>query len=165
MGCPVPAGGHRRQTAKSASQPQPNSLPTLSNPIAHKNKMRPAMTAPWQNTSTRRRSGCFGFGRFGVALRSAAADLTTARQRHTGLNFSGMCAAGRHPTQTAAAALAAPSRPCQKPCARPCTFPSGRSSALAASPRCGYGVRPPCVKMPQAAPAASLVRTEPRGSD
>lgn len=161
----VPAGGHRRQTAKSASQAQPNSLPTLCPPMAHNNTLARPTTNPKEKTSTLRRSGCFGFGRFGVVLRLLSADLPTARQRHTGFIFSGMCAAGGQPIQTAALALAAPSRPCQKPCARPCTSPSGMSAALAASPRCGYGVRPPSGKMPQAAPVASLVRTEPRGSD
>ena len=160
----MPAGGHRRQTAKSASQPQRDSLPTLSYPIALKNKMRPAMPAPMQNTSTLRRSGCFGFGRFGVALRLLSASGRSAGRQHPTHNANTLRVVCSLLFPSAALALAAPSRPCQKPCARPCTSPSGMSAACAASPRCGYGVRPPCVKMPQAAPAASFVRTEPRSS-
>lgn len=109
----MPAGGHWRQTAKSASQPQPNSRPTLSHPKPTLNKMRPAQPTQRINTSTLRRAGSFGFGR---------------QSAHHQISQHAFC------------------RPCQKPCARPSTSPSGMSAAWAASPLCGYGVRPPCVK-------------------
>ena len=80
MGYPVAAGGHRRQTAKSARQRRPNSLPTLCPPKAHKNKMRPAMPTQRQNTSTLRRSGSFGFGRFVALQRSANGRRWPLRQ-------------------------------------------------------------------------------------
>ena len=164
-GDPVPAGGHRRQTAKSASQPPRNSPQRFAPPSSTPNKMRPAHAAPRQNTSTRRRSGCFGFGRFGVALRLRQAyGRFAGRQRFIPQPNTRRVVDSLH-FPTACLASAASSLPCQKPCARPCTSPGGMSAALTASPRCEYGVRPPCVKLPQAAPAASLVRTEPRGSN
>ena len=161
----MPAGGHRRQTAKSASQAQPNSLQTLCPPMAHKNKMRPAMPAQRQNTSTLRRSGCFGFGRFGAPQHCRCVAAGTKLPPLKGYSGPAGGPARQRPAASPAKPTQAPSRPYQKPSARPCTSPSGMSAACAASPRCGYGVRPPCVKMPQAAPAASFVRTEPRGSD
>lgn len=68
LGFPVPAGGHGRQKAKSARQRHPNSLPSFAPPSSTKNKMRPAHAAQRQNTSTLRRSGSFGYGRFSGRL-------------------------------------------------------------------------------------------------
>lgn len=68
MGFPVPAGGHGRQKAKSARQRHPNSLPSFAPPSSTQNKMRPAHAAQRQNTSTLRRSGSFGYGRFSGRL-------------------------------------------------------------------------------------------------
>ena len=82
MGFPGAAGGTRRQTAKSARQRQPNSLPTHSNPKAPNNKMRPAQPTPMQKTSTLRRSGCFGFGQQGTQRNGRSATAV--------YNFSGM---------------------------------------------------------------------------
>lgn len=80
MGFPVPAGGHGRQKAKSARQRQPKSLPSFAPPSSTPNKMRPTQPAQRQNTSTLRRSGSFGFGRFVALQRSANGRRWPLRQ-------------------------------------------------------------------------------------
>ena len=71
MGFPVPAGGHGRQKAKSASQRQPKSLPNIASPMSTQKHMRPTQSNARQKTTTLRRSGSFGSGRF-VALQRFA---------------------------------------------------------------------------------------------
>ena len=122
------AGGRGRQTAKSASQAQPNSLPTLCPPMAHDNTLARPTTNPKEKIWTLRRSGFFGFGRFGVALRLRQAyGRFAGRQRFIPQSNTLRVVDSLH-FPTACLSLAAPSRPCQKPCARPCTSPSGRSA-------------------------------------
>lgn len=66
LGYPVPAGGHRRQKAKSARQRKPISLPSFAPQNPQTINMRPAQTNARQNTPILRRAGSFGLGRQGT---------------------------------------------------------------------------------------------------
>ena len=140
MGYTAAAGGRGRQTAKSASQAQPNSLPTLCPPMANKNKMRPAMTAPLQNTSTLRRSGSFGYGQQGTQHEGSAATAVYI--------FSGMplppCLASQCALLSVPKALRPPLHLSKRMAGSRGTHPQMRDS-----------VRPLCVKMPQGTKPAS----------
>ena len=120
MGYPVAAGGHRRQTAKSARQRRPNSLPTLCPPKAHKNKMRPAMPTQRQNTST---------------LRAASASVGSWLSSGLPTAAGGRC--GNTCRPIGSDRLQATSRPCRKPSARPSTSPSGWLAVVGHHRKCG----------------------------
>jgi hypothetical protein len=75
----LPAGGQGRQRRRQERH-QPESLPSFAPPSSTRNKMRSAQPTQRQNTSTLRRSRCFGFGRFVALQRSANGRRWPLRQ-------------------------------------------------------------------------------------
>lgn len=167
----APKGVHAaRRWAVSAAAPcarqlQPHSLPSFAPPSSTQNKMRPAMPTQRQKTATLRRSGSFGFGRFGVALRLLSASGRSAGRQHPthiAITLRVICSLL---FPSAALALAAPSRPCRKPCARPCTSPSGWLAVLVPSRKCGTAFARCASKIRRSPSLPAVVRTEARASD
>lgn len=130
-GIRVHAGGHPRHAAKRAIKPQPNSRPNCTHTRTNAKPNATGTTLPKAkifNPSAGEQLRLFGGHRLSSGLPAAAGGSCGNKCRPIGANR-----------------LQAKGRQCRKPSARPNTSPSGMSAALAASPHCGYGVRPPCV--------------------
>ena len=126
---PLPAGGQGR----------PRQQLYRRNPIASQhfapqkpptNKMRPAMPSQRQNTSTLRRSGCFGYGQQGTQHKGSVSTAVYI--------FSGMPLTRCLATQCALLPVPKALRP-------PLHLSKRYAAIVGQLPRLRVGVRPPCV--------------------
>ena len=143
----TPKGVHAaRRWAVSAAAPcarqlHPNSLPSFAPPSSTQFKMRPAHSAQRQNTSTLRRSGSFGFGRFVALQRSANGRRWPLRQQVPPYRVRPLTS--HHPPVPEAL--------------RPPQHLSKRYAAIVGQhPQMRFGVRPPSVLRPQLPPAGRI---------
>lgn len=139
-GYPVPAGGHGRPR-QQLYRHQPDSLPNFAPPSSTLNKMRPAMPAPWQKTSTLRRARCFGFGRFVALQRSANGRRWPLRQYLPPLR-------GRP--------LTSHQPPVPKALRPPLHLSKRYAASVGQLPQMRDSVRPLSVKMPQLPPVGRV---------
>lgn len=143
----APYGVHvARRWAMSAAAPcarqrQPNSLPSFAPPSSTPNKLRPAIPAQRQNTSTLRRARCFGFGRIVALQRSASGRRWPLRQQVP--PYRGRPLTSHHPPVPKAL--------------RPPLHLSKRYAAIVGLPPLKRdGVRPPCVQWPLLPPVGRV---------